>query len=79
MDAANGFVKALLSKFSEVKQFGAKDGEEIDSLEHVCLFHQDKVVSCSSSWAKGLHNVDRALIYVKLLLFLQGAEKTVQE
>ena len=79
MSAANGFIKALLSKIIEVKQFGAKEDEEIDSLEHVCLFHQDKVVSCSSSWFQGLHNVDRTLIYVKLLLFLQGQEKTVTE
>ena len=76
---ANEFIKALLQKFSEVKQFGAKEDEEIDSLEHVCLFYQDKVVSCSSSWFQGLHHVDRALIYVKFSLFLLGADQSAAE
>lgn len=49
---------------------GAQEDEEIDSLEHVALFHQEKLFACSPSWANKLEEVDKSLLHLQLLMFL---------
>jgi len=58
------FLTNLLNKFSEIKVVGAQDDEEIDSLEHVALFHKEKLFVCSPSWANKLEETDKNMLYL---------------
>ena len=60
------FVTEVLNKFNEIKVIGAQEDEEIDSLEHVALYHKDKLFACSPSWQNKIDQKDKSLIHIYL-------------
>lgn len=56
------FIQSILKQFAEIKVIGAQENEEIDSLEHVALFHRDKLLTCSPSWDAKIHETDQVFL-----------------
>ena len=68
---AKAFIQNVLEKFSQISVLGALEDEEIDSLEHLALFHHGKLLTCSPSWDSKIHEVDKTLLYLEHQIWLK--------
>jgi hypothetical protein len=72
---AKAFIQNILEKFSQISVLGALEDEEIDSLEHLALFHEDKLLTCSPCWDSKIHEVDKTLLYLEHQIWLKKGSK----
>lgn len=68
-----------MTKFSNIKVFGAGDDGEVDSLEHVALFDGDQLLACSKSWHQTIHQVDKTLLHIQLMIYRQSESTEKKE
>lgn len=61
-------IHLLEDEFNEVKVIGTRDGEEVDCLEHIAFFYEDRLLACSDSWDEKIHEVDKNLLYYQYLM-----------
>jgi len=61
-------IHLLEDEFAEVKIVGTRDGEEVDCLEHIAFFYEDRLLACSDSWDEKIHEVDKNLLYYQYLM-----------
>ena len=72
------FVADLLKKYQNIQVLGSN--QEVDSLEHVALFRDSKLLVCSPNWLSMLDDQDKCLIQVLVnILGTQSPKETCIE
>jgi hypothetical protein len=64
------FIRNIMDKFCRISVVGALEDEEIDSLEHLALFHGSSLVTCSAAWDSKIHPTDKTLLYLLFQIWL---------